>query len=158
MQYAIRMTWYVTQCHPDDLTPGGISCRWLFQPDHLRSCPMSSEWHDEIWTLCGPDDLAPGGVSSVSLMANRACHPDDLPCYPKSPGWHNEIWTLCHPNDLTLDLWLSYSDYLWRIQYVIQMTYDATPKSTYASTLRSSRWNSNFQIFTTCGGPSVLPH
>ena len=61
--FLIRMTWILAVSHPDDLTIGSISSRWLMgivrcHPDDLQYSPISSGWHNIIWSLSHPDEIS----------------------------------------------------------------------------------------------------
>ena len=74
----------------EQISKSRITGGFTYKPDDIRCNPISSEWHDEIWTLYHPNAV-PGSISSRWLMANGICHPDDLGCPLKSSRWHNEI-------------------------------------------------------------------
>ena len=102
MDNVIRMTYEASLSHPDDLSNGSISSRWLMvnglcHPDDLRCYPKSSGGNNEIWTISHPDDLAVGSISSGWLVLWRL---DGIQNFPKSSRWHNVFWTLSHPDDL----------------------------------------------------------
>ena len=63
-------------------------------PDDLRYSPISSGWHNVIWTLSHPDELAPGRISSGGILDTAACHPDDLSYHRMSSGRLSRNWYL----------------------------------------------------------------
>ena len=95
LQYLIRMTYGY--------------CR--MSPGWLTICPISSGWHNVIWTLSHPDELAPGRISSGWLLDTAVCHPDDISYHHMSSGW------------------------LSRNQYHIRMSYDTVIMSSGWHTL-----------------------
>ena len=63
-------------------------------PYDLRYCPISSVWHNVIWTLSHPDELAPGRISSGWLLYTATSHPDDISYRHMSFGWLSRNWYL----------------------------------------------------------------
>ena len=63
-------------------------------PDDLRYCPISSRWHNVIWTLSHPDELAPGRISSGWHLSTTIWHPDDISYHRMSSGWLSRNWYL----------------------------------------------------------------
>ena len=85
--------------HLDDLTIGSITSGWLMSivgchPGDLRYSPISSGWHNVIWTLSHPDELAPGRISSGWLLDTAVCHPDDISYHRMSSGRLSRNWYL----------------------------------------------------------------
>ena len=83
-QYRKSPRWHtaVSIGHSDEIRPGAKSFGWLkvwitlCHPDGSRCCPMSSGWHNVIWTL-----------SRMSYFL-AVSHPDDLwPMQYISSGW-----------------------------------------------------------------------
>ena len=94
----------IARCHSDD----------------LRYYPISSGWHNVIWTLSQWDELVPDRISTRWFMADALCHPDDLSGIGISFGWITAN-LVCHPDDIPFHLmssgWLNWG---W---YLIQMSY-----------------------------------
>ena len=63
-------------------------------PYDLRYCPISSGWHNVIWTLSHPDELTPDRISSRWLLDTAVCHPDDISYHRMSSGWLSRNWYL----------------------------------------------------------------
>ena len=61
-------------------------------PDDFRYYPISSGWHNVIWTLSHADELAPGSISSGWLLDTAVCHPDDISYHHMSSGWLSRNW------------------------------------------------------------------
>ena len=128
--YPISSGWHNiiwTLSHPDEITmlipksSGWLSYRQYLirmtygycrmSPGWLTFCPISSGWHNVIWTLSHPDELAPGRISSGWLLDTAVCHPDDISYHHMSSGW------------------------LSRNQYQIRMSYDTVIMSSGWHTL-----------------------
>ena len=105
----------------------------LCHPDDLLYSPISSGWHNVIWTLSHPDELAPGRISSGWLLDTTVCHPDDISYRHMSSGWLSRNWCL------------------------IRMSFDNVIMSC-ASILKSAGRDSKFRFSTPRDGPSALPY
>ena len=68
-----------------------MSSVWLTTSVH---CPISSGWHNVIWTLCHQDELAPGCISSGWLLDTAVCHPNDISYHHMSSRWLSRNWYL----------------------------------------------------------------
>ena len=66
----------------------------LCHPDDSWCCPISSGWHNVIWTLSHPDELVPGRMSSGWLLDTAVWHPDDKSYRHMSSGWLRRNWFL----------------------------------------------------------------
>ena len=135
-QFLIRITWLLAVSYPDDLPIGSISSGWLMgiagcHQDDFRYSPISSGWHNIIWTLSHPDEIAmlipkssgwlsyrlylirtTYGYCSMSsgwLLNTALCHPDDISYHHMSHGWLSRSWLewhtlpfLSHPDEIAI--------------------------------------------------------
>ena len=102
------------------MTSGCATANSWCHPDALRYCPLSSGWHNVIWTLSHPHELAPDRILSGWLMSDALCHPDDLADFGSSSGCAR-VNSLCHPDGIPFHLmssgWVNLGCYLIQISY-----------------------------------------
>ena len=142
LSWKIRKRWRTTACCGK--SKFAISSGWLMgiavcHPDDLRYSPISSGWHNIIWTLSHPDEITILTPKSSGWLSYRQylVRMTYGYCRMSSDEMTYDI-VLSHPDDITSSGWVSSWSYLirmtygycstsssWHIirQYIIRMTY-----------------------------------